>query len=154
MKVAALPLNATAVAPTKLVPLIVIEVPTTPLLGLKLVIVGAATTVKLVALVAVPPAVVTVTGPLLAPAGTVAVIIVAELTVKVAALPLNATAVAPLKLVPVTVTDIPTPPLAGLNVVIVGAATTVKLLELVAVPPAVVTVTGPLLAPAGTVAVI
>ena len=55
-------------------PLIVIEVPTTPLVGLKLVIVGAGTTVKLVALVAVPPAVVTVTGPLLAPAGTDALI--------------------------------------------------------------------------------
>ena len=106
------------------------------------------------ALVAVPPAVVTVTGPLLAPAGTVAVIRVAELTLNGAATPLNATAVAPLKLVPVTVTDIPTPPLDGLNVVIVGAATTVKLVALVAVPPAVVTVTGPLLAPAGTDAVI
>ena len=67
-------MNATAVAPLKLVPLIVIEVPTPPLVGLKLVIVGAGTTTKLLALVAVPPAVVTVTGPLLAPAGTVAVI--------------------------------------------------------------------------------
>ena len=50
------------------------------------------------------------------------------------------------------VTDIPTPPLAGLNVVIVGAGTTVNLFELVAVPPAVVTVILPLLAAAGTVA--
>ena len=50
-----------------------IEVPTTPLVGLKLVIVGVATTTKSLELVAVPPAVVTVTGPLLAAAGTVAV---------------------------------------------------------------------------------
>jgi hypothetical protein len=39
---------------------------------MKLVIVGAGITVKLPALVAVPPAVVTRTGPVVAPAGTVA----------------------------------------------------------------------------------
>ena len=73
MKVVALtPLNATAVAPVKFVPVIVTLVPTGPLVGAKLVIVGAGTTVKLLALVAVPPAVVTLTGPVVAPAGTVA----------------------------------------------------------------------------------
>jgi hypothetical protein len=41
--------------------------------GVKLVIVGAlALTVKVLALVAVPPGVVTLTGPVVAPAGTVA----------------------------------------------------------------------------------
>ena len=72
MKLALTPLKATAVAPVKFVPLIVTLVPTGPLVGVKLVTVGAGTTVKLLALVAVPPAVVTLTGPVVAPAGTVA----------------------------------------------------------------------------------
>ena len=72
MKVALVPLKATAVAPVKFVPLIVTLVPTGPLVGVKLVTVGAGTTVKLLALVAVPPGVVTLTGPVVAPAGTVA----------------------------------------------------------------------------------
>ena len=73
MKPAAVPLNLTADAPVKFVPLIVTLVPTGPLVGVKLVIVGAlALTVKLAALVAVPAGVVTLTGPVVAPAGTVA----------------------------------------------------------------------------------
>ena len=73
MKLAALtPLNVTAVAPVKFVPLIVTLVPTAPLVGVKLVMVGALDTVKLLALVAVPPGVVTLSGPVVAPAGTVA----------------------------------------------------------------------------------
>ena len=76
-----------------------------------------------------------------------------DVTVKVAALPLNATALAPVKFVPLIVTLVPTGPLAGAKLVIVGAlALTVKLVELVAVPPGVVTLTGPVVAPAGTVA--
>ena len=70
MKVVALtPLKVTAVAPVKFVPLIVTLVPTGPLVGVTLVIRGA--TVKLVPLVAVPPGVVTLSGPVVAPAGTV-----------------------------------------------------------------------------------
>ena len=74
MKLAARPLNATAVAPVKFVPLIVTLVPTGPLAGVKLIIVGGAllTTVKLFELVAVPPGVVTPSGPVVTPAGTVA----------------------------------------------------------------------------------
>ena len=74
MKVVALvPLNVTAVAPVKFVPLIVTLAPSGPLVGVTLVIVGAlAVTVKLLALVAVPPGVVTLTGPVVAPVGTVA----------------------------------------------------------------------------------
>jgi hypothetical protein len=64
------PLNVTAVAPVKLVPLIVTVVPTTPLAGVKLVIAGPI--LKLPALVAVPPGVVTLTGPVVAAAGTIA----------------------------------------------------------------------------------
>ena len=72
MKAVPVPLNATAVAPVKFVPLIVTFVPTGPLAGVKLVIVGGLTTVKLPALLAVPPGVVTLSGPVVAPAGTVA----------------------------------------------------------------------------------
>ena len=77
---------------------------------------------------------------------------VAEPTVKVAAVPLNATAVAPVKFVPLIVTLAPTNPLVGAKLVIVGGLNTVKLLALVAVPPGVVTLTGPVVAPVGTVA--
>jgi hypothetical protein len=128
-------------------------VPTGPLVGVKLVIVGGLMTVKLLALLAVPPDVVTLSGPVVAPAGTVAWIAVAEVTVKVAAVPLNATDVVPVKFVPPIVTVAPTAPLVGLKLVIVGElATTVNALALVAVPPDVVTLSGPVVAPAGTVA--
>src|SRR5947208_6396251 len=109
-------------------------------------------TVKLETLVAVPPGVVTLIVPVVAPVGTVAVICVAELTVNVALVPLNFTAVAPVKAVPVIVTLAPTTPLVGVKLVIVGGLTTVKLPALVAVPLDVVTLSGPLAAAAGTVA--
>src|SRR5207249_749874 len=139
VKLALVPLTRTAMAPVKAVPLIVMLVPTGPLVGVKLVIVGAlAVTVKLLLLVAVPPGVVTLSGPLVAPLGTVAAIEVEEFTVKP---------------VPLIVTLVPTGPLVGVKLVIVGAlAVTVKLLLLVAVPPGVVTLSGPLVAPLGTVA--
>src|SRR6266480_2841072 len=154
VKLALVPLNSTALAPVKLVPLMVTLVPTGPLPGVKLVIVGGLITVKLAALLAVPPGVVTLIGPLVAPAGTVAVIAVAEFTVKLALVPLNSTAEAPLKLVPLIVTLVPTGPLLGVKLVIVGGLITVKLLALLAVPSGVVTLIGPLVAPAGTVVVI
>ena len=72
MKLAALPLKRTALAPVKFVPVIVTPVATGPLVGVKLAIVGAGITVNLVALVAVPPGAVTLTGPVVAPVGTVA----------------------------------------------------------------------------------
>ena len=76
----------------------------------------------------------------------------AELTEKVAVVPLNRTAVAPVKFVPLIVTLVPVGPLVGVKLVIVGAlAVTVKLLALVAVPPGVVTLSEPVVAPAGTV---
>ena len=152
MKLALTPLNVTAVAPVKFVPLIVTLVPTGPLVGVMLVTVGGLTTVNALGLVAVPSDVVTFTGPVVAPVGTVACIAVADVTVKLALTPLNITAVAPLKFVPLIVTLVPTGPLVGVTLVIVGAGTTVKLLALVAVPPDVVTLTGPVVAVAGTVA--
>ena len=72
MKPAAVPLKLTAVAPVKFVPLIVTLVHAGPVVGVKLVIVGALRTVKLLALVAVPPGVVTLRPPVVAAAGTVA----------------------------------------------------------------------------------
>jgi hypothetical protein len=158
--VAETPLKRTAVAPVKFVPLILTEVPIGPLVGLNDVIVGApvAVTVKFVELVAVPLGVVTRIGPVVAPVGTVTVILVpAPFTVKPGAFTLlNETAVAPVKLVPLIWTEVPTGPLVGLNDVIVGAPVpvTVKFVELVAVPSGLATAIGPVVAPAGTVVVI
>jgi hypothetical protein len=163
--VAAVPPKFTAVAPVKPVPVIVTDVPPAagPLLGVTLVTVGAPTNVNwsfaLVALV--PPTVVTLTSTIPATcAGDVAVIVVALLTVKpVAAVAPKSTAVAPVKFVPVIVTDVPPAagPLVGFTFVTVGAATNVNSsFALVAlVPPTVVTVTSTVPAAcAGDVAVI
>jgi hypothetical protein len=61
--------------------------------------------------------------PVVAPVGTVAVICVELLTVKdVAEVPLNFVAVAPVKFVPVIVTEVPTTPEGGLKLVMVGGA--------------------------------
>src|SRR5712675_1061493 len=56
--------------------------PTSPLVGVKLVMVGGFTTVNAPVLVAVPPDVVTLSDPVVAPTGTVAWIAVADVTVK------------------------------------------------------------------------
>ena len=79
-------------------------------------------TMKLAALVAVPSAVVTVIGPVVAPAGTVARICVVEFNVNVAFTPLNRTAVGAMKLVPSIVTCVPTGPVIGEKEEIVGVA--------------------------------
>ena len=74
----------------------------------------------------VPPPVVTVTSTVPVPAGAVAVMDVALLTVKVvAAVAPNFTAVAPVRLVPVMVTEVPPVlgPVVGLTPVTVGAGT-------------------------------
>ena len=70
--VLAAPLKRTAVVPVKLVPVRVTVVPTTPLVGEKELIAGAAveSTVKLATLVPVPAEVTTLILPLAAPAGT------------------------------------------------------------------------------------
>ncbi len=112
-------------------------------------------TVKLLADVAEPAPVETVIFPVVAPVGTVVVIWVALATVKVAAVPLNLTEVAPVKPAPVMVTPRPICPVVGLKDAMVGAeGVTVKLLAEVAVPPVVVTVILPVVAAAGTAAVI
>jgi hypothetical protein len=114
---------------------------------------GADETAKLAALVAVPSSVVTAMGPVVAPAGTVAVTVPELLTVNVATLPPNETAVAPVKFVPVIVTPVPTAPIVGAKEVMAGV--TVKRVVVTKGPPlGVVTVMGPVVAPAGTVVVI
>jgi hypothetical protein len=91
--------------------------------------------------------------PVVAPKGTVVATVPELLTVNVAVLPPNETAVAPVKFVPVIVTAVPTAPLAGAKEVMAGV--TVKRVVVTKGPlPAVVTVIGPVVAPAGTVVVI
>jgi hypothetical protein len=126
--------------------------PIAPLVGANDVRLGAAEadTVK-DPLVAVPPAVVTVIVPVVVVSGTTAVICVLEATVTftgATSTPLNFTVTAPPKLVPEIATVAPTGPLAAVMLEIVGAA--IVKAALVAVPPGVVTVIVPLVAPLGT----
>jgi hypothetical protein len=109
---------------------------------------------KLDELVTVPAGVVTAIGPVFAPVGTVATILVSEMTLNCPLEPPNFTVVAPVKFAPVIVTRVPAGPLTGEKPLIVGSATTVKAEALVAVPPGVATVIGPLVAPTGTEVVI
>ena len=152
---AAVPFNATAVAPVKPVPVRVTTVATGPLVGESDVIAGAVIIEKIAVLTAVPFAVVTLMVPFRAPVGTAAVIWESEMTVKVvAAIPLKATAVAPVNENPEMVTGVPTTPLAGAKDVIEGTIVTAKTVALLAIVVALVTVIFPVAAPAGTVAVI
>lgn len=148
------PLNVTAVAPVKLLPLMVTDVPTPPAVGLKPVMLGGVVTVKLDALVPVPEPFTTLMVPVVAPLGTVAVMLVAELTVYDELIPLNLTAVIALNSVPVMVTEVPIGPEVGVKEVILGTGNTVKVAELLALPAGLVTVTTPLVDPFGTVQVI
>jgi hypothetical protein len=109
-----------------LAPLIVTEVPTTPDVGFKLVMLGpetAGVTVKFTPLLATPPTV-TTTFPVVAPAGTGATMLVALQLVGVAAVPLNLIVLVPCvapKFAPATVTELPTVPDAGFTLVIFAA---------------------------------
>ena len=89
-------------------------------------------------------------------AGTLAVILFAALTVKAADTVPSLTEVVPVKPVPVIVTLAPVRPEVGVKLAIVGGLPTVTVNEpaLVPVPPAAVIEIGPVVAPAGTAAVI
>ena len=159
--VAAVPPIVTPVAPVRFVPVIVTLVPPAigPLLGLRLVTVGALAYVYSEFAAFVPPAVVTRTLAVPAlPAGMVAVIVVEFTgTTLVAAVPPIVTPVAPVRFVPVIVTLVPPAvgPLPGLRLVTVGALAYVYSVFAAFVPPAVVTRTLAVPAvPAGVVAVI
>ena len=102
-----MPPNVTCEAAVKLVPVMTTVLPTAPVAGVKLVMVGGTPTTNGVAETAVPPGVVTLIRPLVVPAATVAVRLVAEPTVNVAAVPLMLTAVAPVRFVPLIATTVP-----------------------------------------------
>ena len=103
-EVASVPPKLTAVAPVKLVPVIVTKAPEAADEGVNELMVGVGTNVKLPEELAIPPTVVTDIVPLV-PLATTAVILVALTTVKdAAAVPPKLTAVASVKLVPVIVT--------------------------------------------------
>jgi len=87
-------------------------------------IVPGAATVKPMLLLATPPTV-TTTFPVVAPTGTGATMLDALQLVGVATVPLNVTVLLPCvdpKLVPVTVTAVPTGPELGLTLVMLGGA--------------------------------
>src|SRR6266853_3944717 len=109
-------------------------------------------TVKLTPLLATPLTV-TTTFPVVAPAGTGTVMLVAFQLVGVPAVPLNVTVLVPCvapKFAPLIVTNVPTAPVLGFKLPMLGVvAATVKLTPLLATPPTVTT-TLPLVAPAGT----
>jgi hypothetical protein len=122
-------------------------------------VMGLGSTVKATLLVPVPPGPVTtiVATPAVAAVGTTKVRVVELVTLSVVVMPFSVTLVAPVKLVPVTVTTVPGSALAGAKLVIVGAvggvAVTVNGVLLLAVPAGVVTLMVPEGAAAGTVKV-
>ena len=107
---------------------------------------------KVPELVADPPAVVTVIFPVLAPLGTVAVTLLSELTMNVVAFtPPKVTFVVCVRPVPLMVTTVPTLPLDGEKLLIVGV--TLNCWRLFRLPLGRTTVTVPVLAPLGTLTV-
>ena len=101
------------------------------------------------------PLTVTTTLPVVAPAGTGTLMLVALQLVGVAAVPLKVTVLVPCdapKFVPETVTEVPTGPEFGFRLVMLGGVATVKTTPLLGTPPTFTT-TFPVVAPAGTGAV-
>jgi hypothetical protein len=154
--VALVPLNVTVPVPwvePKPVPAIVTDAPTAADVGDRLVMFGVGSTVNATPLLFTPLAK-TTTFPVVAPLGTVTLIDVAAQLVMAAAAPLNVTVpFVEVKPVPVIVTAAPTAPEVGDKLVILGAATTVKVFPLLAVP-LTVTTTLPVVAPVGTITTI
>src|SRR5712671_2047471 len=102
MSVVLTPLNATTVGLLlRFAPKIATGVPTLPLMGVKLSMIGARVTMKLSALEPAPNELVTVIGPLLvAPKGTLALSWFPDRIPQVAGLPLIETPVVLVKLIP------------------------------------------------------
>lgn len=118
----------------------------------RLVIVGVGRTEKEDPLLLTPLAF-TITFPVVAPDGTVTVMLVAVQELTEAVVPLKVTEPLPCedpKFDPATTTDAPTAPDEGVRFEILGAATTVKFTPLVFTPLAFTT-TFPVVAPDGTV---
>ena len=157
-RVTGVPLKVTLPLPCtvpKFVPAIVTEESVAPVFGVSEVITGVDATVKFTPALDTPPAIVTTTFPLLAPAGTATVMLPALHELTVAAVPLKLTVLPPCvapKLEPAITTDEPTAPLLGVIVLMLGGGTTVKLTPALGTPDTVTT-TLPVLAPAGATAV-
>jgi len=151
--VAAVPLNVTVLVPwtgPKFPPTIQTEVPTGPEFALKETMFGVGgVTLNSTPLLLCPPTVIT-TLPVVAPLGTSTVMLVLLQLVRAPDIPLNATVLVPgvkPNPLPVTVTVEPTGPDIGLKLEMFGM--TVKMAPLLATPPTVTT-TLPVVAPAGT----
>jgi hypothetical protein len=150
------PLKATVLAPwlaPKLLPVMVTAAPTAPEAGDRPEMLGG--TVKGAPLLA-KPLTVTTTFPVVAPLGTVTVMLPAlQFDALPAPIPLKATVLAPWlapKLLPVMVTAVPTGPEVGDRLEMLGGTVTVNSPPLLARPPTVTT-TFPLVAPLGTATV-
>ena len=134
-------------------PVIVTWAPAAPVFGDTLVMAGVGRTVNSTGLLFAPD-IVTTTLPVVAPDGTMTEILVGLQFVAVAAMPLNVTVLLPCavsKPLPRIATMAPTGPAAGVKPVTISG--TVKLAPLLTEPSAVVTTTFPVVAPAGTYAV-
>lgn len=149
MNEAGIPLKETPVSLLRLNPVIVTTVPAGPSIGQIEEIDGPMVSAVVLWASKVPR---TETCPVIASAGTVAVIWVGESIVNAgsAVVPVNPTDVTESRLVPVIVTVEPGAAVAGEKDVMVGGAA--KLADAVAVPADVLTVMGPLVTLAGTVA--
>jgi hypothetical protein len=138
--VALVPLNATVPVPwvaPKFAPAMVTAVPTTPEVGDKLLMLGAGSTVKLEPLLAYAPTV-TTTFPVVAPLGTVVVMLVALQLLGVAVVPLNLTVLDPCvapKFVPVIVTNALIAPEVGDRLEMAGVTVNPCPSTLMATPP-------------------
>ena len=123
--VAGVPLKLTELppcVPPKPVPLIATDVPTTPEVGDKFVMLGADPTVNSTPLLPIPPTAIS-TFPVVAPVGTGTTIDVSLQLVGVATMPLKVALLLPWiapKLLPATVTDVPTGPMFGEMLFMVG----------------------------------
>ena len=142
MPVTPLPLNPTPEtgAMLKLIPSIVTRVKFVwPRLGKKSVITGAFVTKKVFELVAVPAGVVTEILPVVAAAGTCALICVGAVTAAMGSVtPLNFTVTGPLKLTPLMMTPTPGAPTPGEKSSMIGAGPIMmKSLVVVALPAVV-----------------
>ena len=148
------PLKVTFVTVERFSPSMVTEVGglVVPSVGEKPVITAPLPVRKLLLVVKLPLAVVTSMGPVVAPVGTVALIWVVEVIVALADLPPISTVVGLKKFPPLMTTVEPMAPAVGEKLVMVGTLLALNMLVLTADPASVVTVIGPLPAPAGTVA--
>jgi hypothetical protein len=154
---AATPLKVTVLVPgaaPKFVPLIVTGPPIGPIVVDNAEIVGGCVTVNITPLLNCPPTD-TVTGPLVTPDGTVAMMLVGVQLVEEAEVPLNEIVLVPgvaPKFVPLIVTGLPTPLAAGDSEEIVGGGITVNVAALL-LCASTMSRTGPVTAFAGTVKV-